>query len=143
MPFRIDSNNLKWGFDSSVNLYKIELNERCEIKRSQELSGWFAAYVVVPEDCTQQNIVDRLITIGADYIFLNGQGIEPDFKLHNNGLTVPVFLTTDKAFAAFNTQTDEYFGVQSPDDNGNLYSKKLKIHVTLPLVKLRFLFRCF
>lgn len=138
MNFKIDKKNLKWGFDSSINLFKVELNEEtCTVQHSGELEGWFAAYVVVPPNCAQWKIADQLVTMGADYIFLNGDGNEEEFKLHSNGLSVPIFLPKmKKTTAPFCDEVENIIGAQEVNEEGKLYNKSIKLHITLPLVRI-------
>lgn len=106
---------------------------KCRVYQSGTIPDWFAAYVVVPDGCSRSNYVDQLITLGADFIFLNGKGNEEDFVLSSNGLNVPVF-TLNNTLSDFAMKVETMLALDPKASPYDYYKDSMQIHVTMPNV---------
>lgn len=139
MPFRIDKKSIRYGYSTTVKLFNMVLDQSnsCDILQTGNIPDWFAAYVSVPDKCSRSRFVKQLVTLGADFIFLNGKGSDEDFVLSSNGLNVPVFLVNN-SLSDFSSKVEarlEY----NYEDTESLYGDNIQLQINMPNVKLEFL----
>ena len=75
MLYQIDARLVPRSSATAVRLYNMDIDpESCSVKTYDLIPNFYAAFVKIPNNCSQIEIVKELERNGADFIFLNGDG---------------------------------------------------------------------
>lgn len=84
------------GVKFGVYVYGISLNV-CTPKLDDSIPDYFAAYVTLPTNCVAEDILNDLISHGADFIFLDvREASNVSLSVTSNKYDVPVFIVDDR-----------------------------------------------
>lgn len=95
MEFKINPEKLKPGLITNVDLFLIDVDDKCKVDGVNDINDWYAAYVRVPATCSQMDVVRQLQSDGADFIFLYSES-DDYTKLNSRAIHIPVFTLTSK-----------------------------------------------
>lgn len=95
MEFKINPEKLKPGLITNVDLFLIDVTEDCKVDGVNDINEWYAAYVSVPSQCSQMEVVRQPQSDGADFIFLFSKS-DDYTKLITRAINIPVFTLTSK-----------------------------------------------
>lgn len=109
LSFRMDSDKLNYfGRALGVDLYVIEIDEEsCVAKGVNYIDQWYAGYVKMSNKCDLANVVLSLQTDGADFLFINYDGLAP--TINPRVLSIPVFLVNPSKDSLFIDTVEKTF----------------------------------
>lgn len=93
-PYYLKQDLVRYGESFALNLYKIELQD-CIPVLEEGIEDFFAAYIVVEEDCDPEEVIFEIKNHGADFVFLDLSNVEVDENVKKNNYKIPVFTIGD------------------------------------------------
>lgn len=140
IDFKINPEQLKPGLTTNVDLFVIDVSDDCKADGVNDINDWYAAYVSMPEKCSQMEVIRQLQSDGADFIFLFDKNDEYS-KLNSRALMVPVFPLVSKGnynigpFMKQISQSTEKAKKEHPDDKNDPSKRNspvAKLFITIP-----------
>lgn len=125
---------------TNIDLFLIEVSQDCKADGVNDINDWYAAYVNVPENCSQMDLIRQLQADGADFIFIFDKSDDYS-KLNPRAMSVPVFPLVGKGnyyiepFMSQISKSSEKAKKEHPDDK-SVKSKRnspvAKLFITIP-----------
>ena len=95
LQYFVDNERLQYGVKFAMGMHPIKV-DGCQADLSSITEEYFAAYLVVPENCNALDLIKDCETRGANFIFLDGQKASNSHsKLYSDSYQIPVFQVDD------------------------------------------------
>ena len=78
-----------------MDLFYIDVSDDCKVDGVNDINDWYAAYINVPNTCSQMEVIKQLQADGADFVFLYSAADDYS-KLNSRAIHIPVFLMNSK-----------------------------------------------
>ncbi len=89
--YYIQRSKAQFGVRFGVNIYQVSVQD-CYPIINGDIEEFFAAYLVVPEECYGKELIVEVQNHGADFIFLDISQVEEPESLKGNNYKIPIFL---------------------------------------------------
>lgn len=91
LQYFIDSQRLQYGVKFAITVHFLAI-QNCKLQTSGFTEEYFAAYIVIPENCNALNLIKDCETHGASFVFVDSHlSSNSPSKLMSNTYNVPVF----------------------------------------------------